>query len=127
MVDVNTDLHTMPPATTDPSFTPSETDTKSKRLLRGFDTSSTDTGKFYYYPPRKGNRRPFIEVRLKEALTNPKITRRLYEVWSKRGFTSDKLLQLWARFKPEISTKFIRSSRKVMQSPELIDRMKLLD
>ncbi|KAG7387876.1 hypothetical protein PHYPSEUDO_013527 [Phytophthora pseudosyringae] len=65
-----------------------QTETRSKRILRGVITSGGDSDTVYHYPPKKGERKPFIEVRLKKALTNPTKTLRLYERWYKSGYTA---------------------------------------
>ncbi|POM67122.1 Secreted RxLR effector peptide protein [Phytophthora palmivora] len=60
----------------------------SKRMLRGADTNHVDSTTVYHYPPKdKKKRRPFIEVRLQKALSNPKKRRKLYEQWYQSGFS----------------------------------------
>ncbi|KAG3017121.1 hypothetical protein PC121_g10687 [Phytophthora cactorum] len=64
------------------------TEPTSTRMLRGADTNNGENGPVYYYPAKKGERKSFIEVRLKKALTNPKKVNRLYERWYKRGVSA---------------------------------------
>ncbi|POM69310.1 Secreted RxLR effector peptide protein [Phytophthora palmivora] len=65
-----------------------QAETTSKRMLRGADTNHVDSTTFYYYPPKdKKKRKPFIEVRLQKALSNPKKRRQLYAQWYQSGFS----------------------------------------
>ncbi|OWZ04252.1 RxLR effector protein [Phytophthora megakarya] len=61
------------------------TEISSTRKLRGADTNVDKTNVHYY--PSKGKKKPFIEVRIKKALSNPKKTRKLYAQWYQSGFT----------------------------------------
>ncbi|KAF1772557.1 RXLR phytopathogen effector protein [Phytophthora cactorum] len=84
----NTNLRKMEATAPINSIHTDQTETRSKRKLRVADTTNGENGHVYYYPARKGERKPFIEVRLKKALTNPKKVNRLYDRWYKSGFSA---------------------------------------
>ncbi|EEY53943.1 secreted RxLR effector peptide protein, putative [Phytophthora infestans T30-4] len=73
------------------SFNTVQTEAKNSRMLRNTDVATGENGHVYYYPAKKGERKPFIEVRLKKALSNSKKVNRLYEDWYKSGFSTKKV------------------------------------
>ncbi|OWZ04251.1 RxLR effector protein [Phytophthora megakarya] len=82
---MNTNLRNVDASTPINSINIVQTEISSTRKLRGADTNADKTNVHYY--PSKGKKKPFIEVRIKKALSNPKKTRKLYEQWYKSGFT----------------------------------------
>ncbi|KAF4035458.1 RXLR domain-containing protein [Phytophthora infestans] len=68
-----------------------KTELTNSRMLRGADLTTGDNGHVYYYPARNGERKPFIEAKLKKALANPKRVNRLYANWYKSGFSAKRV------------------------------------
>ncbi|ETI53182.1 hypothetical protein F443_03825 [Phytophthora nicotianae P1569] len=87
----STNLRKLEATTPVSSINTVQTQTRSKRMLRGDDTAIGENGHVYYYPAKKGARKPFIEVRLKKALSNPKKVNRLYTQWHTSGYSAKRV------------------------------------
>ncbi|ETI53199.1 hypothetical protein F441_03793 [Phytophthora nicotianae CJ01A1] len=87
----STNLRNLEATTPVSSINTVQTQTRSKRMLRGDDTAIGENGHGDNYPAKKRKRKPFIEVRLKKALSNPKTVNRLYNQWYKAGYSAKRV------------------------------------